>query len=126
MTPGTRPSRRTARAAPLPAFGRAVALSSLTVAMIASSGSIATQTAAYAAVPPGRPPGVHRAEVARLIAVGAPKNKEPRRGCASAVSDVGALARYLGFEGRDAGGQCLVLLAGEARHFLDRLELLAL
>src|SRR4029077_15853746 len=37
MTAGTRPSRRTARAAPLPAFGRAVALSSLTVAIELSS-----------------------------------------------------------------------------------------
>src|SRR5450755_1722647 len=37
MTPGTRPSRRTARAAPLPARGRAVALISLTVAIVGSS-----------------------------------------------------------------------------------------
>src|SRR5437870_4246530 len=36
MTPGTRPSRRTARAAPLPARGRAVALISLTVAIVGS------------------------------------------------------------------------------------------
>src|SRR5262249_61863680 len=34
MTPGTRPSRRTARAAPLPARGRAVAFNSLTVAIV--------------------------------------------------------------------------------------------
>src|SRR5450631_3258426 len=37
MTPGTRPSRRTARAAPLPARGRTVALISLTVAIVGSS-----------------------------------------------------------------------------------------
>src|ERR1700733_11565870 len=37
MTPGTRPSRRTARAAPLPARGRTVALISLAVAMCQSS-----------------------------------------------------------------------------------------
>src|SRR5262250_1102451 len=58
MTPGTRPSRRIARAAPLPARGRAVALISLTVAMSNPHVRLELQTAASAAVPPGRPPGV--------------------------------------------------------------------
>src|SRR5712691_4058333 len=90
MTPGTRPSRRIARAAPLPARGRPVALISLTIAMShphqvrlligfdCSSGSIAMQTAANAAVPPGRPPGVHPGGVARLIAGRTEKNKKAR------------------------------------------------
>src|SRR5262249_9979969 len=43
---------------------------------IQSSGSVATQTAADAAVPPGRPPGVHQAGFARLIAAQTGENKK--------------------------------------------------
>src|SRR5689334_18106387 len=120
MTPGTRPWRRIARAAPLPARGRAVALISLTVAMSKSSCSIATQTAAHAAVPPGRPPGVLPSRGCAAYS-GSDGEKQERAGPASRPGFAGR-----GFQRRDARGERLVFLARQPGHFLDRLELLAL
>src|SRR4051812_21121671 len=59
MTPGTLPARRSDRAAPLPAFGRAVALISLTVKEIkATARPKAGKGAARSERRAGRVPGV--------------------------------------------------------------------
>src|SRR3954451_23339783 len=111
MTPGTRPSRRTARAAPLPARARAVALSSLTLAMM--SHLLNKNELRGSRQGPDR--------VGALIPAAAWKHKKRcgfrlRRGAGTGG----------GLQLLDARPQDLVLLAGEARHFLDSLELLAL
>src|SRR5271170_6318035 len=96
MTPGTRPSRRTARAAPLPARGRTVALISLTVAIVGSSFNCIEDASDEAARVPmlsgdghagavldgarsrrGQPPGVFWGRNRGLIAAAPANDKKP-------------------------------------------------
>src|SRR3954468_9298769 len=112
--PGTRPSRRTARAAPLPAFARAVALSSLTLAMV--SQPIELKRAS-------RSPADARPRLARLYRQ-PPGNT--RKGVVLRLRGRGGAGAGHRLERLDARPQGFVLLAGEACHLLDGLELLAL
>src|ERR1043166_9011040 len=123
MTPGTRPWRRIARAAPLPARGRAVALISLTVAM--SNPHVRLQRKRPLSRPfrPAGLQGCYLAEVTRLIAARMGGNKKAVR-APVAASRPGFADR--GFERSDARRERLVLLTGQPSHLLDRLELLAL
>src|SRR6202011_4519582 len=125
MTPGTRPWRRIARAAPLPARGRAVAVISLTVAM--SNPHVRLQCK-RPLTRPFRPTGLqgcYLAEMARLIAARTGKNKKAKGRSKSRRASRSGLADRR-FERGDARGECLVLFARQPGHFLDRLELLAL
>src|SRR5215467_6030260 len=122
MTPGTRPSRRSARAAPLPARGRAVALISLTVAMSNPRVRLQRKRPLTRPFRPAGLQGCYLAEVARLIAARIGENK---KGAAPGAALRAGFADC-GFQRRDPRGERLVLLARQPGHFLDRLEFLAL
>src|ERR1700730_481193 len=118
MTPATRPWRRIARAAPLPARGRAVALISLTVAM--SNPHVRLQRK-RPLTRPFRPTGLqgcYLAEMARLIAARMGKNKKAQGGSKSHRASRSGLADRR-FERGDARRERLVLLARQPGHFLD-------
>src|SRR5580698_10724268 len=128
MIPGTRPARRSARAAPLPARERAVALIRLTVAMMISSSKALSYKRNSAASLQGCCSGCRRRAYS-----GAGFEKQgmmARRRLGrtvpglTAASGAGLAERRL-----QRGDACLVrlfLLARQAGHVLDRLEILAL
>src|SRR6202795_1428308 len=141
MIPGTRPARRSARAAPLPARERAVALIRLTVAMMISSSKALSYKWNSAASLQGCCSGRGRRAYS-----GAGIEKQgmmARRSLGRNAPGLTALrdadrclsgGRGLGSTGlaerrlqrRDAGLERLVFLARQPGHVLDRLEILAL
>src|SRR4029078_11059071 len=142
MTPGTLPARRSDRAAPLPAFGRAVALISLTVAMTSQS-SFSAQLLGFAR---GMPPGVLEPEVGRFYSGASRQRQENQSICrfwgrpdALTMAQIGGGAARCHFPKLRFGGvykkpcfQCLdprlqrlVFLARQPRHLLHRFEFLA-
>src|SRR6202140_3593792 len=141
MIPGTRPARRSARAAPLPARERAVALIRLTVAMMISSSKALSYKWNSAASLQGCCSGRRRRaysgagfEKQGMTAPGSPGRKLP--GLTAARDATRCLSRGRGagsaglaerrLQRRDAGLERFVFLARQAGHVLDRLEILAL
>src|SRR5580698_9907045 len=142
MIPGTRPARRSARAAPLPARERAVALIRLTVAMMISSSKALSYKWNSAASLQGCCSGRGRRAYSgagfekqgmmgrRRLGRNVP-GLTAARGAAARCLNRRRIARRAGLaEGslpsRHAGLECLVFLARQAGHVLDRLEILAL
>src|ERR1700719_4958776 len=141
MIPGTRPARRSARAAPLPARERAVALIRLTVAMMISSSKALSYKWNSAGSLQGCCSGHGRRaysgagfEKQGMTAPGNSGRKPPGLTAARNAARCPSRRRI----GRSAGlakrslqsGQAclerLVFLARQAGHVLDRLEFLAL
>src|SRR5580692_9061040 len=138
MIPGTRPARRSARAAPLPARERAVALIRLTVAMMISSSKALSYKWNSAASLQGCCSGrgrraysgagfekqgtmAQRRQSLREPGLRAPADPARYR---AATGSAGLAERRL--QRRDARLERLVFLARQAGHVLDRLEILAL
>src|ERR1700675_4265369 len=142
MIPGTRPARRSARAAPLPARERAVALIRLTVAMMISSSKALSYKWNSAASLQGCCSGrgrraysgagfekqgtMARRSLGRNVP-GLPAAGDDAARCLSrgrSAGSAGLAERRL--QRRDAGLERLIFLARQAGHVLDRLEILAL
>src|ERR1700676_2561456 len=128
MIPGTRPARRSARAAPLPARERAVALIRLTVAMMISSSKALSHKWNSAASLQGCGSGRGRRAYS-----GAGFEKQGMMARRNLVRNVPGLTTVRGaglaerrLQCRDAGLERFVFLARQAGHVLDRLEILAL
>src|SRR5579862_1829104 len=126
MIPGTRPARRSARAAPLPARERAVALIRLTVAMMISLSKALSYKRNSAASLQGCCSGRGRRAYsgAGFEKQGMMARRRLGRNVPGLTAGAGLAERRL--QRRDARLKRLVLLARQAGHVLDRLEILAL
>src|SRR5580693_245339 len=124
MIPGTRPARRSARAAPLPARERAVALIRLTVAMMISSSKALSYKWNSAASLQGC--GSGRGRRAYSGAGFGKQGMMARRGLVRNVPGLtaGAGLAERRLQRRDPGLERLIFLARQAGHVLDRLEIL--
>src|ERR1700694_1622946 len=141
MIPGTRPARRSARAAPLPARERAAALIRLTVAMMVSSsktlfdkGNSAPSLQGCCSSRGRRAYSGAECEKqgmrARRRLAQTPGFPPATPGAAGSLRR-GRIPRNAGLgerrlQGGDAGLERFVFLTRQAGHILDRLEILAL